>query len=563
MKPSKYFIVTLLVLSALPLIGLFSPGLPLTHDGPDHVARIANFYRSLSEGNILPRWAENLNWGYGHPILMFLYPLPSYFASLFHFIGFTFVDSTKMVFGVSFMISIITMYLWAAKRWGNAIGLLIALLYGFAPYRFVDMYVRGAIGEHVAFIFPPLILYFIDELSLTWKDNYTGVKEALLGIRPGIFLSLSVAGLVMAHNAISLMFLPIIGLYVLYILFFETKNRSLFIASSLLFIITGFFLSAFYWIPALFEGKYTLRDIVTKGDAITRFVPILNFFYSPWNYGSGNEFTKSVGIVEWLGIALSVFVLIHERTRKIRVFMFGTLLLFIFSLFLQTKESIVIWNAITIIQKFQFPWRFLTVSVFLSSILSGWAIGTFIERFAKDKVIPITVIVCLIIVVPVYFMWFPKGVIHHPEGYYTGVYPGTTDTGESSPIWSVRFMEHTFNVPLEVIDGDITVMRGRRTSTVHEYAIQARDKGRLVENTLYFPGWKIYIDGVQTEIQFQEPMYRGLMTFSVPEGNHSILVHFGDTKLRKISNVISLVSIIVIILVITGQHMYKLMKIHN
>src|SRR5688572_3623586 len=92
----------LFLLSLLPLFDFLKPGLPLTHDGIDHVARIANFYQNLTEGNLVPRWAGNLNWGFGHPILMFLYPLPSYFASLFHFLGFSLIDSVKLVFAAFF-----------------------------------------------------------------------------------------------------------------------------------------------------------------------------------------------------------------------------------------------------------------------------------------------------------------------------------------------------------------------------------------------------------------------------------------------------------------------------
>src|SRR3990167_7437139 len=102
----KYFgFIFLVFISIVPLVALLHPGLPITHDGQDHVARIANFYQSLSEGNIIPRWAENLNWGYGHPILMFLYPLPSYATSLFHLLGFSLVDSVKLVFAVAFIAS--------------------------------------------------------------------------------------------------------------------------------------------------------------------------------------------------------------------------------------------------------------------------------------------------------------------------------------------------------------------------------------------------------------------------------------------------------------------------
>src|SRR3990167_11183088 len=87
-----------LVLSAslLPLLNLLTPGLPVTHDGIDHVARIANFYKNLEEGILIPRWAGNLNWGFGHPILMFLYPLPSYATSFFHFLGLNLIDSFKL-----------------------------------------------------------------------------------------------------------------------------------------------------------------------------------------------------------------------------------------------------------------------------------------------------------------------------------------------------------------------------------------------------------------------------------------------------------------------------------
>src|SRR5258705_12185261 len=105
-------LIPLLLLACVPLINLLHPGLPVTHDGQDHVARIANFYQNLQEGTLIPRWAENLNWGYGHPILMFLYPLPSYFASFFHFLGFSFVSSTKLVFASAFILSIVAMYYW-------------------------------------------------------------------------------------------------------------------------------------------------------------------------------------------------------------------------------------------------------------------------------------------------------------------------------------------------------------------------------------------------------------------------------------------------------------------
>ncbi len=162
----KFQFIFLLILILLPaILDLFHPGLFISHDGQDHVARIANFHQSLSEGNLIPRWAANLNWGFGHPILMFLYPLPSYFASFFHFLGFSLVDSTKAVFVLGFVLSGIFMYLWIREFWGEEAGLVSGILYMFAPYRFVDLYVRGAIGENLAFVWPPLVCWFLLKFS--------------------------------------------------------------------------------------------------------------------------------------------------------------------------------------------------------------------------------------------------------------------------------------------------------------------------------------------------------------------------------------------------------------
>lgn len=540
----RYVWLSLLFISLLPIFAFLLPGLPVTHDGQDHVARIANFYQSLSEGNIIPRWAGNLNWGYGHPILMFLYPLPSYITSLFHVIGFSFVDSTKLAFMSSFVISVLAMYLWVSSAWGKRAGVIAGVLYGFAPYRFVDMYVRGSIGEHVAFVFPPLIMYFLYRLSKVKVNNKKPFQfSKYYWYNMGI--GVSIACLILSHNAVSLMFFPIILLYLIYLAVFETNNKSFFVLLSLFSIILGFLLSAFFWIPALFEGKYTLRDIVTKGESITRFVPWSWFFYSPWNYGQGNDLTKQLGFTQWIGVITGLYIVYKKSFIKQRLFVIGSLVLLGFSLFIMIRESAFVWNTLTVLQKFQFPWRFLTISVFMSAVISGISIDSITKRYKECYVY---IIIILLLTASTFYMWKPKAFSEKPESFYSGIYESTTDTGESSPIWSVRFMEHRPDAKLGIIEGSVRITEGKRTSTIHEYSVESVGDARLVENTLYFPGWKVYVDGIQTGIQFQDPAYRGLMTFRVQEGAHTIRVIFTDTKLRFIANTISLMSIGIVLL---------------
>jgi len=549
--------IILLIISILPLTGLMPKGLPVTHDGQDHVARIASFFQSLAEGNVIPRWASNLNWGYGHPILMFLYPMSSYVGSLFRWLGFSYVDATKLVFAVAFIFSVLAMYLWMKNAFSKRAGIIAAILYGFAPYRFVDLYVRGAIGEHMAFVFPPLICYF---LFLVSKNNEYSKNRQLLH---GIGLSLSVGALILAHNAIAIIFLPIIGFYWVYLFFNKAKKSIPFVITSLYFSLLGFGLAAFFWMPAFFEGKYTLRDIVTANEYGSRFVPFTWFLYSPWNYGQGNELTKSVGIGGWIGILASIAVIWKMKEKTIKGFVIGGIVLFFGSLFMMTSASNSIWQHVSLLQKFQFPWRFLSVSVFLSAILGGVAIASLIERRSVNKRLFGNYIVtafCIIAVVSTIYMWKPKAYSVKPESFYSGVYDSTTDTGESSPIWSVRFMEHRPTAPLEIASGAVIISNSSRTTTVREYTVVANEPARLVENTLYFPGWKVYVDGIQTGIQFQDPTFRGLITFRVSEGVHAVRIVFEETKLRTVADMITIGTLGLLVITAIGVHLWKKRK---
>lgn len=531
----KIFVyIVILILLIIPVVNLFNPGLPVTHDGRDHVARIANFYQSLSEGNIVPRWAGNLNWGYGHPILMFLYPLPSYTASLFHFLGFSLVFSTKIIFALGMVLSGIFMYLWLSSFLNRTSSLFGAVLYIYAPYRFVDVYVRGAIGENFAFIWPPLILYSIYKAFKTKSVFYY------------ILFSFSLAFLILSHNAISLMFIPFIIFYIVYLAFQKQQKIKFLILYSLFFILS-FLLSAFFWLPALLEGKYTLREVV-KGGFNERFVEIGNLIYSPWSYGISGQFSVMIGFIHLSVLLISPFILYNLYKKKTDIFYLaaGLFIYALFSIFIMLPQSAFIWNNFSLIQNFQFPWRFLTITVFSLSVLGGIVASALLNKNRK-------VIFAFLIVLTVFLskeQWKGREYTVKPENYYSGVFESTTDTGESAPIWSVRFMEKRAKAPLEVIDGNARVKLLEKKSNRHLYLINAESRTLFGENTLYFPGWEIKVNGQKIPVQFQNQDYRGIMTFFLDKGEHKVEVVFGETKLRRFSNYLSLFAIVLVLILV-------------
>ncbi len=214
-------------------------------------------------------------------------------------------------------------------------------------------------------------------------------------------------------------------------------------------VLAGFALSAFFWIPAYFEGKYTLRDIVTSGEAAARFVPWTWFLYSPWNYGQGETLTKSLGFMQWAGVIGAITVIWKTKFPNVRYFLFTILGILLISFFIMTSWSKPIWVAVSTLQNFQFPWRFLSVSVFAAAVAGGVAARELLKTRIKRPYV--MAVLCMLIILVTIPMWHPKAYVVHNESFYTGIYFSTTDTGESSPIWSVRFMEHTPASPLMVI----------------------------------------------------------------------------------------------------------------
>lgn len=529
----KFFgIAVVLLFGIVATLDLLHPGFAVTHDGQDHIARIANFYLNLEQGIFVPRWAANLNWGYGHPILEFLYPFPSYVASFFHFLGFSFIDSTKFVYILAMIASGFSMYIFTKSLWGEKAGVVSGILYMYTPYRFVDLYVRGDIGEHVAFVFVPLVLWGM--YLLFQKQNLTRLTWN------AIFLAL----LILSHNAVALMVVPLIILYGLYLTWQKKwdKKVSLYLFGGFLF---GFLLSSFFWVPALLEGQYTLRNIVTKGEYVTRFVTVSQLLYGSWNYGQSGMFTVQLGIVNWVllitGAVLSIKL--WKKEKVLSIFAAGLVVYTAVALFLMLSQSNFLWSKILLLQNFQFPWRFLAIPVVTTAILGGFTV----YMVPKKMQIPTVVVISLVVFLLSLPMMHAKAFEQKDESFFTGIYDSTTDTGESSPIWSIRFMLHRFGKPMDVISGDAQITPEKRLITLHTYTIASQGTTRLLENTLYFPGWRVTVDGKPVVVQFQDPQYRGLMTFDVPNGTHEVAVVYNESKIRILGDVLSVIGIVSLI----------------
>ena len=172
------------------------------HDSRHSVYFLFEFDRAIQDGVWWPRWAPDFAFGYGYPFFNIYGPLSTYLSEFVHLLGMDFVNAVKTVFGLSVVLSGLSMYGFVRRLVGPAAGFVAAIVYVYAPYHLFDLFVRAALAESVGLIFLPLCLWGFYEVM------------ARPGPRAILFAGLAYAGLMLTSNLMALLFTPLLGLYV-------------------------------------------------------------------------------------------------------------------------------------------------------------------------------------------------------------------------------------------------------------------------------------------------------------------------------------------------------------
>lgn len=529
MTRSFYYILAIVFISILPFIFIFaSPDLNHSSDGGVQIPRMAAYYKALTDFHIPVRWAGDLNYGYGLPLFNFIYHTPFLISSLFLYLGSGLVLAFKLVLMASFVFSGIGMF-WFAHEFTRDYfkAFFITIFYQFAPFRLVEIFVRGAIGGTYAYTFFPFVLVGLTKI----------IKKPSL---PAFLItSLASALLIISHNSLSVIFFSISALY---LLVFSPNKKSLVYGNVAL--ILGVALASFYWIPALAEHKYTYGDLFMKDLYRSHFPPLQNFFIPNVSNNESlrtAEISVQLGLFHTITLMLAAYLLIRKKALQIqtkKLFFFCFFLIAISFVFMQ-PISIPLWDRISFLRQFQFPWRLLAVTSFASSLL---AMSIF--WIVPIKKIWIYGIILILTVVSTFAYWRPPEGFDHVNEQDFWNYPlNTTYFGETDIIWSAGPANAFPKQRLEVVEGNATINQFVKKTQLHTAQIDALTDTRLVDHTQYFPGWRVYIDGKKTDIEFQDVNYRGLITFRLPQGSHHVRIEFGESPIRWIANAISLITL--------------------
>lgn len=545
-----------------------------------HLIRLFQQNVMLEAGQFPVRWYPDVAGGYGSPHPQFYAPIFYLIAQVFHSIGLSLAASLKATVIAATFASSIAMFRFAALFFGAGGGLVAAAAYTYAPYHMLDLFVRTALSELIVFLFLPLVLLAFLRLRESGGPGRIAAAAASLG------------ALCLSHTITVMLIPPLIGGWIL-LLALGKEGHKRFILRSAVAGTLGIGLAAFFLIPLVAEARFVETEIYAQGyfEYGKHFAGFGQILSSPWGFGMSREgpgdgISFRLGFLHILGSVAALAGLGRLRRRLPAavppVAYAGALGLA--GVFMALPVSGWIWALVPPLRFVQFPWRFLMLPAFATSLLCGAAAALpFIRERAKAALrrgsgppvfLPrwVAALLCLFLVAAGVEMIGVKERIPIARIGYGGDHTDmrTRSAGEAArepTVFTREFIRsrtlHWFDhVPKggypyppdrDLARSKVEVARGRAVISTREagpvryrFDVDAQEPATIRLNVYRFPGWTWTIDGERAD-PAPPPGKRPVMMVQVPAGKHLVEARFIRTGPRWAGDLASLLSLGVVL----------------
>ena len=589
----------LLIVAALTLFAiqaLLKPGLPTTADLNIHMVRTVAYEQSWAAGVIVPRWAPNMAYGYGYPLFIFAPPLPYLLAMAIHSLGISLETAFKLLLSLIMLLYALGMYLLARDLYrSRAAGLIAATAYVLAPFALREALLYGGnVPQFLAIALFPWSLWSASRAVTTRSPGWLVIAAVFY------------AGIVLSHLFQALVFTPVLGAFVLLLIFTNwfsdpadhrhwlreqlslsttEKMRSALRygfatlgVGGLLIIPLGLLLSAFFWLPVLFERRFTRAETAAFLDKSPFFVRYPHWtelvaWIQPLDFRAANPYVPlTLGVVTLILAGLGLLSLVYlwrsaaGRQRAAYIIFFA--LVAGVAIFMTLPISQPVWEIAGPLQVAEFPWRMLGLANLGLAILAGAAVLLVPIRWRLWATV-----VCLVVqvwaVAPLLYPVIP----FVPRGELTiadqityersSQSIGTTTLGEylpktveRPPSTSPLVAEFEANRYPERLDRvslppQATATLLEQTAVTHRYQIDTPTAFTLHLYLFDYPGWRASLDDQPVAIIPEAET--GLMLIDIPAGQHTLTVRFGETPLRLIPLLLSGTALVAAVIVVVRQ----------
>lgn len=482
----------------------------------------------------------------GYPLNLF-YP----WVTLLPFVFFTLLVKNSVIaiyIGIAFYTLLtLTFTYWTTKKFSNnnLQSFMTAVIYTFCSYRTIDIYARFALGEFIALTFLPLCVYGLYAIVLGNNKDWP-------------FLGFGMSFVLLSHLLSVVLY--IIFLFILFILFITYKKnkkikRIIALGKAVLI---SFLSSAIFLIPFLEQETYQKISQPDKMDMVAQaLLPskvIIESLNNNLTRGDAGN-TYNIGIILFLAIILGIAQYKNWNRKYKIIYLLGIIFLFI-------STSLLPWNLIekTPLSIIQFPWRFLTISSYLLSLIAGYECKILMNSVAVSYVRAIGMFVLsLIIITPWYTgitnfknpvnnnekfalaTFTPKGVNYTDSG--KKVEPALYHLGDYAPMDGTKKLPGIISKSASINGEKFTLKKVIASPNEIEFSNSKFKSARNITLPIFtYRNLKIYNNNDQ-ELSYKVDSYRRIV---VRETNSNLIkIKYKLSKLDIISIVISILTWIV------------------
>ena len=539
-KNGKYLIaaVTAAVLSTLPFL---NGSLQIGDDLEFHMTRIRGLAGALQSGQFPVRLSTAFASGYGMSVDMMYPELFLYIPAVLYLAGISLMTSYKfLILCVNIASACIGLYSFKRLLGSERYGLAVTLLWLLNPYRLVNSFFRAAVGEMLALVFLPLLLYGVYELVFGNARKWYVSAIAATGIIQSHILSVEMSVIFVAA-------VMVLGLGS--ILKNGWKERFKGMAKAALTVIG---VNLWFLVPFLThfgDGNRIQERATSLQDSAVDLYDVFHFavkYVAPYDNGGvrRQEFV-SIGPAVLLGSLLFVYYAFIRKTLGERFRKIGTACLGagICSCYLATRffpwryiqnEMESLYDLLGIIQ---FPWRFLGYAALFLSVVSGIAV---MELLREKKEAMAAVMAGLTAVMALSCMdQYTTRDVYISDRSEIKTYGWTTFDYYAADTDGAAIQDQGDRV---FSDGDLRVTDYERNGVEVSFDYSGEGVSKLKLPIYDYGMHVVYLDG--KEIQPANPENHQL-TVEIPEEKASghIEVRYQEPTVYVIANIVSLISI--------------------
>jgi hypothetical protein len=332
-------------------------------------------------------------------------------------------------------------------------------------------------------------------------------------------------------------------------------------------------ISSAYWFPVFQNKPFVRMDDVSSGpyDPLQHTIDAWRLVGNTWGYGDSGWKTRGLPptMSFQLGLPHLLLAIAGVIVGRRRPWVIASAVVYAGLAFMTTRYADALWTGHSPIRIIQFPWRLLGTIAPLQLLLVSAAIARITPR--RPVVQGSIAIGCVVISSIWYHAMFhasPKpfnlvnGTVamlswqraqlvlddgirtirHFPEDF--------SGQGEFMPRWAPEKIPAARVGPQLIADGEVTFAPGNSDYRI-DATITSPSSQRLTLQQLYFPGWRVELNGRVLPFADLSPDAAGRIQFDLPAGTNRVIAYFdGPIHWRTRSLIAAAVALGAIVLVL-------------